>query len=139
MQHITIHCSATPPNQDIGVKEIRKMHTDKGWSDIGYHDVIRRDGTHEIGRSISRIGAHVKGHNRENIGICLVGGIDKNGKPENNFTPEQLSTLRYLITRYVGRYGIKQENIKGHRDWPGVAKACPCFDVSDLLKEWERV
>ena len=148
MKYITVHCSATPPSMDIGVEEIRKMHLAKGWSDVGYHEIIRRDGTRESGRPVWRTGAHVKGHNRYNIGISLVGGVDEHGKAETNFTEEQYSALREAINHYVGIYGIPLENIKGHRDWfPDIngdgiiderdwLKDCPCFSVQDLLESW---
>ena len=147
-RYITVHCSATPPSMDIGVDEIRRMHTKKGWSDIGYHTVIKRDGTVEDGRPLVRIGAHVKGHNQDNIGICLIGGVDENNKPQNDFTNAQFDSLRSHISGLCGVYGIKQENIKGHRDWfedtngDGIIdsrdwlKECPCFSVQDKLKEW---
>ena len=72
---ITLHCSATRPSQIAGVKEIRSWHKAKGWSDIGYHFVVRRDGRVEKGRPITQTGAHVQGWNTNNVGICLEGGI----------------------------------------------------------------
>ncbi len=77
INEIIVHCSATPESMDIGVKEIRDWHVnDNKWDDIGYHFVIRRDGTIECGRSIDKAGAHCKGHNAHSIGMCLVGGED---------------------------------------------------------------
>ena len=136
---ITIHCSATPPSMPhIGVVAIREMHINRGWSDIGYHFVITRDGHWNIGRSITRQDAGVKGYNKDNIHICLVGGIDKDGEPEFNYTNQQMDTLRYRLTDLCSTHGVKQENIKGHRDWPDVKKACPCFDVQSKLEEWKQ-
>jgi len=78
-------------------------------------------------------GAHVGGANTGNIGICYVGGVDKNGNPKDTRTPEQKTSLRTLIRTYQERYsGIV---IRGHRDWPKVAKACPSFDVSKWIAE----
>lgn len=135
---ITIHCSATRPSwSDCDVEDLRHMHTSKGWSDIGYHWVITRDGIMQVGRPMSRNGAGVKGHNANNIHICLIGGVDEDNKPVNNFTGNQFDTLRHAITSFAGRHGIREENIKGHRDWPNVAKECPCFDVQDKLQEWK--
>ncbi len=133
---ITIHCTATHPGMVIGVHEIRKWHLKRGWEDVGYHFVIRRSGVCERGRALHRQGAHVKHHNKRNIGVCLVGGIDKDGRPEDNFTKEQFATLRSLIIDYTAVFNIRAEGVKGHRDWPGVKKACPCFSVSSKLKEW---
>lgn len=137
-KHITVHCSATPPSQPhVGVVALRDMHMAKGWSDLGYHFVITRDGHWHDGRPITRQGAGVRYYNKDNVHICLVGGVDEGGKPEFNYTDQQMATLRYRISDLCSQYGIKQENIKGHRDWPNVAKACPCFDIQDKLKEWE--
>lgn len=137
-KYITIHCSATPPSMShIGVAALREMHLDRGFSDIGYHFVIARDGHWLVGRPITKQGAGVKGYNKDNVHICLVGGIDSDGESEFNYTDEQMSTLRYRITDLSSTYGIKQENIKGHRDWPKVAKDCPCFNVQAKLEEWK--
>lgn len=133
---ITIHCADTKPSMDVGVDDIRKWHLARGWSDVGYHLVITRDGLIQPGRPLNKTGAHVGGHNRDNIGVCLVGGMSKDGKPEDNFTQAQWDALRYLISELAGKYGVKEKNIKGHRDWPGTGKACPCFDVGQKLKEW---
>ncbi|HIF9075760.1 TPA: N-acetylmuramoyl-L-alanine amidase [Photobacterium damselae] len=145
---LTVHASATPANRDIGVQEIDIMHRKRKFNGIGYHYVIRRDGRLEKGRALNRQGAHVAGHNPDNLGVCLVGGVDKHLNPENNFTKEQMITLEKFIRDNKKRYGIKLENIKGHRDWsPDLnkdgkitsnefIKACPCFDVKSKLKEW---
>lgn len=145
---LAIHCSATEPDQDIGVREIRKWHVeDNDWSDIGYHFVIRRDGSLEIGRPIEDVGAHVKGFNAVSIGICMVGGLNYNGDPEDNFTEAQYRTLTTLV--YVLTKTYPGSKAKGHRDFsPDVnhdgvitpdewLKACPCFDVKEkLAPEW---
>lgn len=131
---IAVHCSATKPLQDIGASEIRKWHVeDNGWSDIGYHSVIRRSGAIELGRPLHVSGAHVKGFNSRSVGICMVGGIDDNGNPEDNFTPEQWESLEVTLDYYHLIYPGAE--ILGHRDFPGVSKACPSFDVAAWLKE----
>lgn len=130
---IVIHSAATKPTMDIGLKEITKWHRDQGYTAIGYHFVIRRDGTVETGRPVDTIGAHVRGYNSTSVGICMVGGIDAKGKPENNYTPEQFETLKTLIKELSTTY--KGAKVVGHRDFPGVAKACPCFDAQAWWKE----
>lgn len=127
-----LHCSATHPGQNIGAESIRRWHTspDKEggpFSDIGYHFVIRRDGTIEKGRSIETIGAHAKGHNRHSIGICLVGGVDRKGAPECNYTREQWRALDRLESGL--RFTFPYADVIGHRDLPGVTKACPSFSA----------
>lgn len=136
---IVIHTSATKPSMDIGVSQIRKWHTDpkpkgRGWKDIGYHYVIRRDGTLEDGRPNQEVGAHVKGHNKNSLGICLVGGVDSYGVYTPNYTKEQMKTLRALVRFLQKMYTILDKRVLGHRDFPNVKKACPCFDVQTWLK-----
>lgn len=132
-QFAAVHCSATPPHMDIGLKEIRQWHRQRGWVDVGYHFIIRRDGTREIGRPIDVVGAHVEGFNSNSVGICLVGGVNKAGKAENNFTPAQFAELAKLLIELRSLYpGII---VQGHRDFPKVKKDCPSFDVRKWIDE----
>ena len=114
----------------------------RGWLDIGYHNVIRRNGALEHGRDISIPGAHAKGFNKNSVGVCIVGGVDQMGRAENNFEENQFTTLRgYLDTMLEVFPGSK---LCGHRDLSvdlngdGIVtpnewmKECPSFDV----KEW---
>lgn len=129
-KYLVVHCAATKPTMDIGLREIRQWHRERGWLDIGYHFVIRRDGTVETGRPKGVIGAHVEGHNYESLGICMAGGIDQSGKPENNFTPAQFESLRALLDTLKADY--PSARIVGHRDLDS-KKACPSFDVASWL------
>jgi N-acetyl-anhydromuramyl-L-alanine amidase AmpD len=118
---------------DIGVAEIRRWHVnDNGWSDVGYHFVIRRNGLVEQGRHLDHEGAHVHGYNDVAVGVCLVGGVDEHGKAENNFTPEQLVSLLKTL-RFLKAYA-PDAFIQGHRDFPGVKKDCPSFGVREWLQ-----
>tara|TARA_R110002074_G_scaffold104230_6_gene225049 strand:+ start:3030 stop:3407 length:378 start_codon:yes stop_codon:yes gene_type:complete len=115
----------------------------QGWSDIGYHEVIKRDGTIELGRPLHTQGAHVKGVNNKSVGICLIGGITDGGMPENNYTEEQWRSLRKTIQHKLLIYPEAQ--VLGHRDFsPDLnndglitpnewIKNCPCFSVSDWV------
>jgi len=122
---VIIHCSDTYHNMDIGCKEIRKWHKARGWNDIGYHYVIRRDGTLETGRPIETIGAHCKGQNRYSIGVCFVGGKAGKGDISDNFTLEQMQIGRMLM------HDFKNANpditFHGHNEFS--SKACPIFDI----------
>lgn len=137
---IVVHCSATKPSQDIGVREIDGWHRQLGWLSIGYHYVIRRDGTVEQGRPSHVVGSHVAGKNSDSIGICLIGGISqKTGKAEMNYTEAQLQALFMLVQSMRDAY--PNARVVGHRDLSpdkdgdGVVeehewlKACPCFNV----------
>lgn len=125
---IFVHCSATKPSQNVGVREIRQWHKEQGWLDVGYHYIIKRDGTVEAGRDEGAVGSHAKGYNSTSVGVCLVGGIDDNGKPEANFTPEQMTALRKLLVELLDKYqGAK---LMAHHEV--APKACPSFD----LRRW---
>ncbi len=131
--YIAVHCSATTPTMNIGRAEIDRWHRAKGWLMIGYHFIIRRDGTVEIGRPVDAIGAHVEGYNSVSVGVCLVGGISSTGKSENNFTIAQWGALAELLIKLKAQY--PKATIQGHRDFPKVAKDCPCFDVRSWINE----
>jgi N-acetylmuramoyl-L-alanine amidase len=132
--HIVLHCSATRGIQDVGVKEIRSWHKAKGWRDVGYHFVIRRNGKVELGRPERDIGSHVQGYNTASVGICMVGGLDdKTWRPSNNFTAAQWKALATLVAQLVKRYPAAK--VLGHRDFPRVQKACPCFDARTWAKK----
>ena len=140
---IIVHCADTFADMDIGAAEIRKWHTDappkgRGWADIGYHFVIRRDGTLETGRDTDKdgdiyeeIGAHVSGWNKNSIGICMVGGKGEDGKAENNFTDEQFAALETLLR--VIKADCPRATVHGHREFDH-GKQCPSFDVQEWLK-----
>ena len=84
INYIAVHCSATKPSMDVPVERIDKWHKRRGWSGIGYHYYIRRNGAIFLGRDLKTPGAHVRGFNNESIGICYEGGIDEQGKAEDN-------------------------------------------------------
>lgn len=128
---IIIHCSATKASQDIGAFQIDEWHRKLGWAGIGYHFVIRRNGKIEKGRPPEAAGAHCKGQNKNSIGICLVGGIDAAGKPENNFTDAQFQALRKLAADLKNNFPTA--SIHGHYEFAN--KACPCFDVQKFFRD----
>ena len=130
IKDIIVHCSGTKATTDIGVAEIKRYHTQKppygkGWKDIGYHYVVRLDGTVERGRAISRAGAHCYGHNAHSIGVCYVGGLDASGTAADTRTPAQKSALLKLIYNLVQMYRC---DVHGHHDY-NKGKDCPCFDA----------
>lgn len=136
---IVIHCSATGPNVDVGFREINRWHLERGFIPttsspaIGYHKVIRRDGSIEQGRPEERVGAHAAGHNANSLGVCLVGGVKSDNKtPDDNFTAAQYASLTKVLIDWREAYGAVE--IVGHGSLPGVAKACPSFDVKAFLK-----
>ena len=132
---IILHCSATREGQDIKAKTIKQWHKERGFDDIGYHYVIDLDGTIEKGRDEDLVGAHCKGHNATSIGICYVGGCDKNMKPKDTRTPEQKRSMLSLVRKLVNKYKIPVTQIWAHHDFDK-HKACPSFDVSEFRKDY---
>jgi N-acetylmuramoyl-L-alanine amidase len=145
---IVIHCSATRPTHDIGVGDITRWHIQRGFDIVGYHYVIRRNGELETGRPETAVGAHVRGHNANSIGICLAGGVNAQNTPQNNFTTEQIVTLKQLLAQLKRRY--PDARVLGHRDLSTdkngdgritpneFIKVCPSFDVGQWLAQQPR-
>lgn len=128
---IIIHCSATPEGRAVTVDTMRNWHKQRGFSDIGYHYVIGLDGSVYNGRNVELSGAHCLGHNRNSIGICYVGGCDKNMNPKDTRTAAQEAALVKLIRSLKVRY--PSATVHGHNEF--AAKACPSFDVQKWIKE----
>ena len=124
IKEIIIHCSATEAYADFKAADIDRWHRQRGFRQIGYHYVVRLDGTVENGRPEDMFGAHCLGHNRNSIGICYIGGLE-NGAPADTRTDAQRVALQTLVGRLKARFpGVK---VHGHRDF--AAKECPCFDA----------
>lgn len=126
VDYIVVHCSATPPTMSIGAADIDRWHRAQGWLRIGYHAVIRRSGVVEQGRPIDTVGAHVSGFNDRSLGVCLVGGVDSENKPEMNFTAKQMQSLERVIKSWLELH--PDAEVVGHRDL-NREKACPSFNV----------
>ena len=144
---IVIHCSATRAGQDIRAADIDKWHKERGFAMIGYNYVIDLDGKVEVGRPLTRDGAHCntagtsgRAYNKHSIGICYVGGLNNLGNACDTRTYQQKRALVNLVYRLMEQYPNIKEVI-GHRDaspdkngdgkitsneW---IKQCPCFDV----------
>lgn len=119
-KHI-IHCS----DSEVGdVRLIRQWHLERGWDDIGYHFVIRRDGEVEAGRMLDVVGAHCQGHNADSVGTCLVG--------VKEFLPGQLAALKRVHAMLKGLW--PEVRVFNHREF-NLGKTCPNFDVHLVLGE----
>jgi len=123
---IIVHCSAVRPDQTSSAKKIDEWHKDRKFKCIGYHYVIRRDGTIEPGRPEWQVGAHCVNHNAHSIGVCYEGGLDIRGQPADTRTAEQKAAMRTLLEQLHQRY--PRAMIVGHRDLDP-AKDCPCFNA----------
>lgn len=136
--YIIVHCAYTPPSMDIGRDDIDRWHREKGWMGIGYHAVIRRDGTVENGRPLYKQGAHVRAMNAKSKGICLIGGMNasKTG-PEVNYTDAQLFSLKELIDDWRFNH-YPAAKIAGHTDFDK-GKTCPNFDAAHWYETGEVI
>lgn len=140
ISEVIIHCSATPPgwmargSLEDKTEEIRRWHKDRGFNDVGYHYLIDRDGRVGNGRPVSKQGAHVKGHNKGTIGVCLIGGKESKAtdKFEDHFTRQQDAALIRLLGMLKATYG-DEIKITGHNEYSN--KGCPGFNVWDWRNE----
>jgi len=134
---IVVHCSDSSFGSSILIDQ---WHRERGWDNVGYHFVICNgkvennnylecmDGSIERGRDIDKLGAHVKGHNNGSIGVCLIG--------EDTYTEKQMLNLKILLSELMVKYGIKSEQVFGHRELDA-KKSCPAgLDMDRLRKEF---
>lgn len=133
IKEIIVHCSATPEGKDFTVADITRWHKDRGFSTIGYHYVIYRDGSIHNGRDVNVSGAHCTGHNSISIGVCYIGGCEANSKKaKDTRTEAQKKALLDLLKKLKALY--PKAKIHGHRDFAN--KACPSFDAT---KEYANI
>ena len=126
---IVVHHTGNPTDDDLSAEQIHDMHQGQGWSGIGYHYVVRKDGQIEEGRPHWTIGAHAYGENSHTIGVHVCGNFEI-GKP----TVYQIESLAYLLGYICSMYGLEpSEDIVGHRDL--MATACPGENLYNRLDE----
>ena len=127
---IIVHCTATPEGRETTVAQVTAWHKARGFRTIGYHYLVGLDGKVYPGRPEREVGAHCLGQNAHSIGVCYVGGIDRNSlAPKDTRTPVQKEALRKLVNDLRKRF--PGATVHGHREF--AAKACPCFDVATQL------
>ena len=132
---IVVHCSAVRPDQQSSAAQIDTWHHQRGFHlGIGYHYVVRRDGSVETGRPEYLVGAHCLNHNAHSIGICYEGGLDIRGQPDDTRTEAQKVSLRTLLEDLHRRY--PKALIVGHHDLDP-QKACPC--IENVAREYADI
>jgi len=127
---IILHCSATPEGRDVTVDDIRRGHLANGGYDIGYHFCVYADGSIHRGRDLDKSGAHTYGHNRNSIGICYIGGVDKEMNAKDTMTEMQDIAVLELVKSLRLIFG--KLSLHGHNEFS--SKSCPSFDVQDKYK-----
>lgn len=131
INYIVVHCTATPQNTTI--ESIKKYwHEVLKWNAPGYHYIIKASGELVQLLPIDQISNGVAGYNSQCINIAYIGGIDNNGNPIDNRTPPQKEMLLRLLKQLKQQF--PKAIIQGHRDFPGVKKACPSFDAKNEYK-----
>jgi len=133
---IAIHCSASPQGRGDDAHTIDKWHLER-WgknSGIGYHYVIDEFGNIFKGRWVDYQGSHIKGYNRDTIGICRIGGMDNSGNEIEDATTLQLFAIKKLTNLLISNemYKLLPNAIKGHNEYPGVNKSCPLLTEEQL-------
>jgi len=118
INRIIIHCAATPNGVDFTAADIDGWHRERGWRCIGYHHVIRPNGNVEPGRPIEEVGAHVRGYNKDSIGICMIG--------TDRFKHYQWMSLKQSLLSLSSRF--PDATVHGHNEFDS-HKTCPGFDV----------
>lgn len=133
INEIIVHCSATAEGKDFTTADITRWHKQRGFTTIGYHYVIYRDGSVHAGRDVNIAGAHCTGHNSHSIGVCYIGGCKSDGlSPKDTRTEVQKAALLKLLKDLKRLY--PNAKIRGHRDFAN--KACPSFDAT---KEYRMI
>jgi len=139
---VVAHWTGTYNNQDIGAEEVHEWHKKRGWSGIGYHYIIRRDGRLQRGRPLNKTGAHAgaNGHNKYSIGVSFTAGYNcpSGTKNANKFisadsiTPAQMKTFEMFLGAFYDEWPGGQ--VFGHVDTDNKGKVDPGFDVQEYAR-----
>ncbi len=128
IKQLVVHVTDSRDDRDFTAADIRKWHVEeRGWKDIGYHYVCRRNGDIEPGRKEDVIGAHVVGHNRHSLGIVWVG--------RDHIEPVQYLTLIHLVACLCRKHGLTEQDVKGHYEFPDARKTCPNLDMAVVRRD----
>ncbi len=125
VSRVFVHCSASDHAHHDNVATIDAWHKANGWSGIGYHIFISKDGTAHPGRSLELTPAAQGGHNTGTIAICM------HGLRRDLFTEAQLATLRDLCAQIDDAYGAGRITFHGHNEVAN--KDCPVIDYRGVL------
>lgn len=137
INEIILHCSATPEGKDFRAADIDRWHKANGWKCIGYNYVIDLDGKVEDGRPLYMVGAHTIGHNANSIGICYIGGVEKDGKKaKDTRTIEQKESMYALVHQLLSFYQLSINDVHCHNEF--AQKACPSFTIERFRDEYNK-
>lgn len=138
---VVVHWTETHTDKNIGSEEINKYHLDLDLDGIGYHYVIRRDGSLQRGRPVNIEGQHspINNHDQRSIGIVFVGGINVPSgtpNPENflsvqSLTRSQLNTFDHFCRSFYAVFPGGQ--IVGHSEIDE-EEVDPGFEVTNYVE-----
>ena len=124
---IVVHHTGDELDDDLSAEDIHRIHQAQGWSGIGYHYIIRKNGRVEIGRPDWSVGAHAYGENWHTVGVHVCGNFEI-AEP----TEYQIESLAYLLGWLCDEYGLDPAtDIVGHKDL--MATACPGENLYNML------
>lgn len=131
IKYIVLHCTASQSTGTLA--GVRAWWQKLGWDRPGYHKIILADGEIKQLSDDEKYTYGVKGYNANSIHICYMGGINKAGVNTDTRTAAQKEAMEQLVKEYMLKY--PKAEILGHKDFKGVKKTCPNFDVKAWLKE----
>ncbi len=143
IKYLVIHCTATPEGREVTSADIERWHRSpkplgRGWSRVGYTDLIQLDGKLVNLTSFNQdqiIQNHemtwgAKGINGVSRHVVYAGGCDTYMNPKDTRTLDQKQSLEAYVKYMVLRH--PHIKVVGHNQF--AAKACPSFDVPKWLK-----
>lgn len=111
-------------------EQVDSWHKGNGWTGIGYHFFIRKDGSIYRGRPEWAVGAHAEGKNTISMGVCAEG----NYETEKTMPNAQKKAIKELLTYLKGKY--PNAGIKGHKEVG--ATGCPgrYYPFDEMKNHW---
>lgn len=119
------------------MRELQQIAFSRGFDDISYSFVIFRSGRVYKGRGWGVVGAHTEGSNSTSHAFCFVGNFESDRPTKKALESAAALHRRGIELKYIKRDGF----IKGHRDAPGAATACPganLYSVVETIKKKAR-
>lgn len=104
--------------KSASVEEVNRWHLERGWTGIGYHFYIRKDGRIYRGRPECAVGAHAQGHNSRSVGICCEGSYMSETMPKAQFDA-LVGLVREEMAKYPGAKVLRHRDVNS-TDCPGV-------------------
>lgn len=127
LKYLVMHCTATVQTAKVA-SIINYWKNTMKWKSPGYHIIIKPTGEYTILSDLQDITNGVAGYNSQSIHISYIGGVDEMGRGIDNRTQEQKDTINYFQGKIQQRFNLE---LKGHRDFPNVAKECPSYNVKE--------